>query len=399
MPDPYKDQKGFGKALGKTLKLIAWCLHDWFEKHNTEAMDAIAFDKLVELVCRYWDSLRGDGAVSFGTPFEQRFGIHGPGRALRQNPKPSPDISEEESNHPFMYSGKVIEVFNGLLHGEHQLFKIEDTGITREFSPGFTSAQIAFWESDPRFLNRDELGVFAGLRSALSTLSADQIRALGTHTSPSDNERTLMKIAERWKNEMEIALKLQSTGSIDLKLISNHTLISVRNARELVRKSSENQLTYSRARRSFLSGLRGTKSEKHAIAQQEESTIIWGASGMQTWRSAARLAFRLSKYIYAISLRALELQGSLLNKNQKRDLEEGERCRRRLQAQLNDQTLKMMPMPSGNQPTTNLAGLPQIETIAQATLTGHGIDWLVRLRSHLCRDCPVLLDHPHGCDK
>src|SRR4051812_16677788 len=110
MSDPYMGVSGFGRELGKTMKLVGWCLHDWCEKHPGETMDAIAFDKLIELVCRYWDALSDAGLVSFSTPFARLFGVHGSGRALRRNETPSSDIPTDDTNHPFVYGGRVIEL-------------------------------------------------------------------------------------------------------------------------------------------------------------------------------------------------------------------------------------------------------------------------------------------------
>ena len=396
MPDAYKDQKGFGKELGKTLKLVAWCLHDWAEKHLGETMNAIAFDKLVEMTCRYWDILHARQLVSFASPFEQHFGIHGPGRTLRQNPKRLTDMFDEENKHPFMYSGRVVELFNGLLHGEHQLFKIEDPTGKREFSTGLTSAQIAFWEADEKFLTRKELGLLAQLRAALAKLSADQIRLLGTHTSAPDNERTLMKIVDRWNNAMQSANVSLSADQAALKEFASHLLTAVRNARELVRKSGENRTDYATARRNFLGALKNTDVEEHAVSEQAEAAAIWNVPSAEAWRSVGRLAFRFSKYVYACALRALELQGSLLDKNQKRDLAEGERCRKRLSTQIKIQTAATLPLIQAHTNAPKSEKLPDIDTVARSISDGNGIQWLADLQRHLCRDFPVLLGHADG---
>src|ERR1035441_6371890 len=77
--DPFSPDQGFGCQLGKTLKMIAWGLHDWACRHGDVPMVAISIDKLVEFTCRTWDCLSSSGETTFVTPFKSTFGVHGAG--------------------------------------------------------------------------------------------------------------------------------------------------------------------------------------------------------------------------------------------------------------------------------------------------------------------------------
>lgn len=348
MSDPYKLDKAFGRELGKALKMVAWVLHDWSRQHADHVMSAIAFDKLIVVVCRYWNALEQAGIVAFRTPFrKEQFGIHGDGMALRQNPTAVPVPGDAPSNHPFLYGGRVVELFNGLLPGEFQLVKINDPNGKREFATGLTGAQIGFWEGDRRFLSHEELGVFSVLRSSLAGLSQEEIRLLGTHTSAKANDGILRRIWDIWTDRFLNALEKPMDPVVDLRTRTHKMRSAVVAARELLRKSAKNKLTYAAARQKLFKNIEGTPLERIVSHIQSSHESIWGASSVETWRKGSRLAFRLSKYAYASMLRAREITGDILNKEEKREIEDGRRCRTKL---------------NGNLPASTVQGLPFICT-------------------------------------
>lgn len=373
MADPFSPDGGFGCQLGKTLKLIAWGLHDWSSRNCEASMTAIPFDKLVEFTCRTWDSLRSGGETTFITPFKCTFGVHGPGRTLKRN-------NADPEKHPLIYAGEIVQVLNAPLRGGSRLFDIEgepghpDT----KFKSGLTPPQVEFWETDQHFLTNAERGVFQTIRGLLAVLSEEEIRLLGTHADAACTVTALEKLHVRWTQRIHTALGPGPSGLEDREPLLLKALFD---AREMVRKSDTNRDMYGHAWKKALKLVNGTKLDSPFRSVQKDPDAIWDDGRVKEWKRKTQVFFHFTKFARGAALRALQLGGKHLNKDERDGLEEVENSRKHLLDELPSGLFSvprpLLPQDDGShagQGSSN-QGLPTIERSAELVATQSGLEW------------------------
>ena len=330
------DHAKFGENIARMIRIIAKLLYDWscaertrrarFKTRNIQTvapqeqekptrdagelpgLGAIYFDKLVVCVCRLWDSLHVQKKVRNTAPFMLQRGFHGPGRTLHI------DRSQDEQHNyaknrdeyrrsKYAFFTEVVEKLKPGIGNTRLLFLLDtDSSNPRcKVYPQLDPNQWDAWTrgiiadgEDAIFLTPEELECVVVISGAMSKLTKDELRAIGTHCSAMETCKDIEYNLRAWQINMD---KLQIYLPTREPQIVVHAYKLVTTSREILRKSKENETDYSNARFKICSSLTSYPALHNAFSGvQADSSLIWQDKRIQEYKANTPWLLTLSVY-------------------------------------------------------------------------------------------------------
>lgn len=285
------------------------------DMNGCTALSAIYFDKLAEFFCRLWHQLHEMKLVRHPSPYESYRGIHGPGRGM-----PIDRVREEIDacgrepgdfrQHKIAYIGEIVEKLQFGSVGTRALFNLDREGWRYDcrFTPGITDIEWESWLSeedfcgnlDSIFLTPQEASKVELLGDAIRNLSEDEIRTLGTHSSPEDTIRDLDFNREKWNRTylcvptwLETGIKpkeLSADPGKDLEILAS----------EIERKSITNKAGYASGWEKMINSLSSGDIGKAFLQAQKKAEIIWNDSNIALYAEWCWTFVALSAYVHGL---------------------------------------------------------------------------------------------------
>lgn len=325
-----KDADRFGVNLARIIRVIAKLLLDWSVAEHTRRdkgvttdggeiddksakplppLTAIYFDKLAMFYCRLWNRLHDDGQVRYRAAFSQSRGFHGPGQALRID-RPA-DVKIGMGKNPddyrrseWAFTTEVVEKLTPGIGNARILFRLDGDPQSAKCRV-YPQLEENAWDSwcfpsedekdEALFLNRKELTLTLAISSAVASLSKEELRAIGTHSSADETCKDIEFNLVAWKRDFDSILKVLEGSSVQRIEASGYRLVTT--AREVKRKSIDNRSAYESAYRTLIQCLVTQPAVLNSFkAVQDDANHIWQNERIKKYANISPILLAFSVY-------------------------------------------------------------------------------------------------------
>lgn len=295
----------FAVGVARGLRLFARALHAWQAEVSgraVEGLGAIEYDKFSELFCRIWNQLYADGLVSFRIPLAEHRGFHGPGRAIQIQRTADLEFGTHPDDHRqslWAYTTEIVEKTRPALGNARSPIELDGAAWSPDcrVRTGIVEAEWESWLSTDASIERDlrlfpearDHERFIELSGALALLSAEELRALGTHHSADATEQDIRFNVSRCRQSIDAVLNSSTSNP------SRDCYRAVTTIREVERKASKNRRDYEGGRQKLLGAAHGDLL-RILTNVQGEARSIWDAPIIR--RRAQRVPHQKDVTIY-----------------------------------------------------------------------------------------------------